>query len=55
MSKDLWISELEKIGEDYASGSCDEEHARSRLRGLGMYPEEIDEHIWALNWEMGDE
>lgn len=54
MSKDLWMQEHERIGEDFCSGQIEEEEARARLKALGFNPSEVDDQIWALKEEMGE-
>jgi hypothetical protein len=49
MSKDMWIEEHERIGDDYASGAIDLNEAVGRLKSLGFDQGEIDEQICALD------
>ena len=49
MSKDIWMQEHERIGEDYVSGRIEREDAVLRLKQLGFDPCEIDDQISALD------
>ena len=49
MSKDLWIAEHERIGEDYASGIIERDEAKSRLRSLGFDQGEIADQLDMLD------
>ena len=49
LTKDMWIAEHEKIGEDYASGEIERDEAVRRLKALGFDPHEIDEQLSALD------
>lgn len=35
-AKDIWLDEVEKIGEDFASGHFSRDEAISQLRRLGL-------------------
>ena len=48
-TKDMWIAEHEKIGEDYASGEIERDEAARRMKALGFDPHEIDEQLCALD------
>ena len=48
MSKDFWIIEYERVGEDLASGEIGIEEAAQRLKSLGFDPLETQNHIDAL-------
>lgn len=45
MSKDLWIIETERVGEDYASGILDFEDAVDRLVALGYERDEAHDML----------
>jgi hypothetical protein len=47
MSEDLWMLEYEQIAEDFARYG-DEDDYRSRMKRLGFDPDEIEEHLEAL-------
>jgi len=44
-TKDMWIAEHERIGEELWAGDIAEEEARDRLRRLGLDQHEIDDEI----------
>ncbi len=53
MSKDLWIDEHERIGDEYAAGEIDREEAESRMRGLGFDAAEIQDQLDTIAEESG--
>lgn len=51
MTKDLWLIEYERIGEDLVSGRITQTEAFQRLRALGLDRDEIDCHLAELALE----
>jgi hypothetical protein len=52
LTKDMWIAEHERIGEELWAGDISEEQARDRLKRLGLDQREIDGEIAAWKEEM---
>lgn len=48
MSKDLWLNEYERIGDDFAAGKMDEAEFINRMVHLGFDNDEIADHIIAM-------
>lgn len=44
----LWLSEYERIGEDFAAGKMDEGEFINRMTHLGFDSDEIADHIIAV-------
>tara|TARA_R110000868_G_scaffold402329_1_gene678576 strand:+ start:6648 stop:6809 length:162 start_codon:yes stop_codon:yes gene_type:complete len=52
MSKDLWMMEHERIGDDYPE-NIDRAEAERRLAALGLDPHKIQDELDALDEEDG--
>lgn len=49
MSKEMWIAEHERIGDEYAASEIERDEAERRLKSLGFDPHEIKEQLDALD------
>ena len=49
MTKDQWMIEYERIGEEYVAGQIDRDEAMVRLRAIGFDADEIDDHLSSLD------
>lgn len=47
-AKDMWMDDIEECAQLYLSGTYDKEDFRKRMKRLGFYPTEIEEHLSAL-------
>lgn len=48
LSKDQWMADYERVGEDFASGRIDRAEAEHEMKVLGFDPAEIAEHLDAI-------
>lgn len=49
MSKDLWLAEHERIGDEYGCDEIERAEAERRLRALGFDPDEIADQLDAID------
>lgn len=47
-TKEMWMADYERLGEEYATSQIEEDEFRARMKGLGFEPGEIDDHLDAL-------
>ena len=45
MSKDLWLAEVDRVGEDFADGRITRDEAEAELKRLGFDPQEIADQL----------
>lgn len=48
---DLWMTEVEQLGDDLTAGKIDVGEFRRWMKNLGFDPHEIDDHLDALEIE----
>lgn len=46
-TKDMWMDEVERVGEEFSAGKIERDAAVARLRRAGFDPEEIDDMLAA--------
>jgi hypothetical protein len=47
-TREMYMAEIEQVGDDFAAGKIEEQEFRDRMRRLGFDPDEIDDHLEAL-------
>lgn len=46
-AKELWMDEVERVGDEFAAGKIEREEAETRLRQCGFDPGEISDMLGA--------